>query len=132
MGYIMHCTNCHKLLSNLWDRYEHFKKNNYTSEESLKCINIDRDCCKQIMLTSVNISKKLNHFRMQLYTRQEALGSTLKATTVPRVSTTVTSTTPLTISKTNPDIPNPDNDSEMTTVLKIIRDVVIRGQHKGS
>jgi len=67
----MSCTGCHFLISNRWNHYFKLLKNNYSKEEALTCSGMNRDCCRRIILSSVNVSRKMNHFRMELYTRNE-------------------------------------------------------------
>lgn len=69
----MFCTACHKLLAHHWEPYEHLLKNNYLKEEVLDALNIDRECCRRIMLSSTNITRKMLHYRVDIMKRSEIL-----------------------------------------------------------
>ena len=69
----MTCTGCHKLIGPCWEPYERLLKNNYLKEEALDALNLDRACCRRMMLSSVNIVRKMLHYRVDLLKRSDIL-----------------------------------------------------------
>lgn len=91
------CTACHDLLGHLWDPYKDLLFENYTKEEALQALNVDRDCCRKMMLSSVNVMEKMLHFRSHIKNQTELLASSLSTTAT--TTATGSRSVPIDISK---------------------------------
>lgn len=73
MGDPLPCWGCKKDLGHLWKPYRDLLKNNYLKEQALNALNIDRDCCRRMLLSSVNIVQKMLHFHIDMGKRVDIL-----------------------------------------------------------
>ena len=53
------CFNCGKVIGNKWEKYVSLIREGYTVKEALDILNLDRYCCRNVLMSHVNIIDQL-------------------------------------------------------------------------